>query len=107
MDDNLNERKNSVWKKFEKFYGIIGFLAGIAALIGLYFQIQVKTNQIEFQILSKDYLTSNNNIDGLKSNYEYGGVSVKNLWLLKFKIINSGDITLIGAGDIRVFLIQV
>lgn len=101
MGNILDEKKISVWKQFEKLIGIVGFLAGVAALIGLYYQIQNKTNQIEFQIISKDYLTLNNNIDGLKSNYEYGGISVKNLWLIKLKIINSGDVTLIGKGEAK------
>ena len=93
-----NIRKRTSWKSVEKFFAVMGFLAATAALIGLYYQVRTKKAKAEFQILSNDYLTTSNNIDGLNSNYEYRGIPVKNLWLLKFKIINNGDVTLMGRG---------
>lgn len=91
--------QNSFWKKIEKFFGVVGFIAGIAAIFGAYYQFQNKKNEVQFVLLSKDYLTVKNNIEGLESNYKYSGLPVKNLWLLKFKIVNSGDLTLIGTNE--------
>src|SRR6218665_2395491 len=76
-----NVAQSSSWKKIEKFFGIVGFVAAIAAIFGVYYQFQNKKSEAQFVILSKDYLTVKNNIEGLESN---------------FKIINSGDLTLIG-----------
>ena len=91
--------QNSLWKKIEKFFGIVGFIAAIAAIIGVYYQFQNKKNEAQFVILSRDYLTVKNNVAGLESNYKYIGQPLKNLWLLKFKIVNSGDLTLIGTNE--------
>jgi len=104
METNTEVNKISNWKKFEKLLGVIAGIAAIAGILGVYYQIHTKSTKIEFQIISKDYLTSNNNIDGLKSNFEYEGFSVKNLWLLKIKLINTGDVTLFGKGDAKSIL---
>jgi hypothetical protein len=96
--------QNTIWKKIEKFFGIVGFVAGIAAIFGVYYQFQNKKNEVQFVMLSKDYLTVKNNIAGLESNYKYIGQPVKNLWLLKFKIVNSGDLTLIGTNESKSLL---
>lgn len=90
------ENHTGSWKKIERFFGIIGFVAAIAATVGVYYQFQSKKCEVQFVILSKDYLTVKNNVEGLESNFKYSGEQVKNLWLVKFKIINSGDVTLVG-----------
>ncbi len=86
------------WKYFQRIGLIVAIIASIGTLIGVYFQIQTKNIKLELRLLSVDYLTTNNNIDNLTSNYKYTGIPVKNLWLVKYKIINTGDITIIGKG---------
>ena len=99
MADTLVNSTPSIWKRFEKLFAVITVFGAVAAIIGVYYQLHSKKVEVQYQITSKDYLTSNNNIDRLKSNYQYAGIPVKNLWLLKFKIINTGDYTLIGKGN--------
>lgn len=62
----------------------------------MYYQFQSKKSEVQLVILSKDYLTVKNNVEGLESNFKYSGEQVKNLWLVKFKIVNTGDVTLVG-----------
>lgn len=92
--ENNNSQTTSLWKRIEKFFGFAGFVAALAAIIGFYYQFENKNSEVKFIILSKDFLTVKNNIEGLESDYKYAGEPVKNLWLLKFKIVNSGDLTL-------------
>ncbi|GAB3701161.1 hypothetical protein GCM10027592_28990 [Spirosoma flavus] len=93
------EDKNTPWKHFERTAIVIGALTGIIGAIGLFIQLQSKTTQVEYQIISQDYLTSSNNIPGLKANYEYSDIPVKNLWLIRFKLVNTGDETITHAGS--------
>lgn len=86
----------SIWNKLKKIFEIVGFAAGIAAIIGVYYQFQNKESEVQFVVLSNDLLTVKNNVEGLESNYHYAGEPVKNLWLMKFKVINSGEKTLVG-----------
>ena len=94
----MDKAKSINWKYFQRIGVIVAIIASIGTLIGVYYQLQTKKSKVELQLLSIDYLTSNNNIDNLSSNYKYKGEPVKNLWLAKYKIVNIGDLTIIGEG---------
>jgi hypothetical protein len=94
-----NIKNTGVWTKLNRFFGVAGFLAAIVAIVGFYYQFQPKKSEIQFSLISKDFLTVKNNIKGLESNYTYAGEPVNNLWLIKFKIINTGDLPLYGTNQ--------
>ncbi len=53
MQEENNNYKPSLWKKFEKVSGVIVLLSAIAVIIGLYFQVHSKRSEVAFQIISK------------------------------------------------------
>lgn len=94
----MPQSKYFTWKFWERLFLTAGFIGALVGIIGVYYQLKNKKLIADFQVLSEDYLTIKNDIDGLKSDYSYRNTPVQNLWLMKFKITNTGDGTLIGEG---------
>lgn len=86
-------------KFFKVFATIIGIFAGIAAIIGFFFQIASHNPIIEIKTITNDKLTDLPTVDGFKAQYYYKDSIVKSLWKLNFLITNSGDEIIIGQGN--------
>jgi hypothetical protein len=87
-----------LWNRFTQLAAVLGLLASIAAVISVAFQLRSESRVIELQFVSADQLTSLPNVDGLKGEFFYRDVNVTDLWRLKIRFVNNGDVTLIGEG---------
>lgn len=92
----MSQEKGKFWKYFQRFGG---FVAIIASIIGVYYQLETKDTKLELRLLSVNHLTANSNVDNLSSDYKYKGIPVKNLWLVKYELNNTGENTIIGTGE--------
>ncbi len=87
------------WKVIQKIGIILAILASLATLIGIYIQFfHKKTPEIELQVLNVEELSKSLNIEGFESHFIYKGDTVQKLWNIRFKLINSGQVTIISNG---------
>jgi hypothetical protein len=84
---------------FKVFATVIGIFAGIAAIIGLFYQIASHSPIVEIKTITNEKLTDLPTLDGFKAQYYYKNSEVKSLWKLNYLITNSGDEIIIGQGN--------
>lgn len=91
-------------KPFLKVTGILfSFFIGIITVYQF-----TKTDKIEIEIktIDKTQLTKTPDIDALTVEYKYQDSIVKNLWKMRYVILNVGSKTIIGKGDNKNIILE-
>lgn len=84
------------WVSFQRIAGILALIGVVVTVLTLWFQIRTKVLGGEIQVLLADKLTPFIDVPGLESKFEYQGDSVQELWKLRLRLVNDGDLTIIG-----------
>lgn len=97
--EKSNTEQSKAWSIFTRLATFLGIIASIAAVISVAIQIRSEQRKIDIQVNTADQLTSLPNVDGLKGAFFYKDINVTDLWKLKIRFVNNGDVTLIGEGQ--------
>lgn len=88
----------------EKLFSYIGKIATIITIVGglvaIYFAFYEKQVKLDIQTTIAENLTSHETIQDLSVKYYYqDSIEVHNLWRMQWVIRNTGDKTIVGAGN--------
>ena len=88
----------------EKLFSYIGKIATIITIVGglvaIYFAFYEKQVKLDIQTTTAENLTSHETIQDLSVKYYYqDSIEVHNLWRMQWVIRNTGDKTIVGAGN--------
>lgn len=101
-DLSLTEQKATKQSSFTRWKDTITLSAGICTMIALgivlWSQFKPSKPAAELQILSANRLTPTIDLPDLTSNFTYAGATVRDLWKIKIRFINTGAVTIFGQG---------
>jgi hypothetical protein len=80
---------------------VITILGVIGTGVGLWLSNRSETTQVTAEVLASDELTRYEAVSGLEGQFAYQGVPVKHLWKLRINLVNSGDRTVVGEGNLK------
>jgi len=88
-------------KKVVESFGFFGVIIGIiTGLYVLYHEtFEEKNPVINVSIINSNHPTAVSKVDGLLASYKFKNRKVSNLWIEDLKLVNSGNITLVGKGS--------
>jgi hypothetical protein len=78
---------------------IVGIIATIATLMGLYLQFKQDRIEIDIKTLSQDNLSEFTQVSNLNFNLSFNEKPITNLWRASFFVENVGNKTVIGSGS--------
>lgn len=78
---------------------VIGIIGLVAAVVFGTLQLRPESNEVTLEVVSNDELTIQPEVEGLEGFYNYRGIPVAHLWKTRIRFTNTGDKTLVGAGQ--------
>lgn len=85
-------------KWFRRIAVLLGVVASIAAVISLYFQVRKTKPGLEAAIINAEHVTAIPKVTGLEVNLNFHAKKIDDFWIVRARIRNTGDVTIVGQG---------
>lgn len=85
-------------KWFRRIAVLLGIVASIAAVISLYFQVRKAKPGLEAAIINAEHVTAIPKVTGLEVNLNFHTKKIDDFWIVRARIRNTGDVTIVGQG---------
>src|SRR5688500_954571 len=92
------DRLRYYWDWFNGIAVVLGAIAAVGSLLGVWLQAKIAQPSAQFEVLSTERVYPSTSVPGIDLSATYQGEPIQNRWKLRFRGINDGDQVIVGKG---------